>query len=381
MNLSAVQAALAALLGADVADVAVAVTGALVGGCVSSPPAPSARRLLQQPVSVPPAPPPPVLTAVLVDVTTRGGAATTAADVAVALQQLTPAASLLLVGTIQRMGEPRVSAVRLSNAAGVTITAAPSPPAAPPPAAPALAPAALKTGEQLLPLRIVIAATIGVAFCCCLPCVLLSRAAYNAAVNVIIMVGVRGIWDECAMVEVALAEDKAAMPQTPLDAAADALEATCARFFNARMDARHVCSVNVRSLQPAEAALHAPLLWRSCAAGTKSPAGSAPSDGDEVEASFAVTAVFRSPAVAWQWRAAVDACVDGRALAHELQVELASAAPSVTKLRASLALLRPAPRDDERAGAAPHAGDVEEDSPAPLKRRATLFVTSHPLRK
>ena len=371
MNLDAVSGAIAALLGVDVADVAVSVVGALVGGCVSAP-APPARRLLQQSASVPPAPAS-TSTAVSVAVTTRGGAATSAIDVAAALQQLEPAESLALVDAMQRLGEPRISAVRLSSTGSITVTAAPAPPSAPPPAAPAVAPAALKTGEQLLPLRIVFAVVIGASICCALPCVLLGLAAWNAAVHVIIMVGVRGVWDDCAMVDVPLAEKgDAAAPQTPLDAAASALEAACSRFFNERMDSRHVRTVDVRSLQPAEAALHAPLLWRGAA---KPSAGSAPVDGDEVEASFAVTAVFRSPAVAWQWRASVDACADGRGLAHELTVALASAVPPVTKLRASIALLRPAPRDEERAGA------VDDASAAPLKRRATLFVTSHPLRK
>jgi hypothetical protein len=351
---------------------AVAVVGALVGGCVSAP-APSARRLLQQPASVPPAPPLLASTAVSVAVTTRGGASVSAADVAAALQQLTePAASLALVDAMQRLGEPRISAVRLSSTGSVTVTAAPSPPAAPPPAAPAVAPAALKTGEKLLPLRIVIAAVVGACICCILPGILLGLAAWNAAVHVIIMVGVRGIWDDCAMVDVPLAEKGDAEPQTPLDAAACTLESACSRFFNERMDSRRVRTVDVRSLQPAEAALHAPLLWRGAA---KPSAGSAPVDGDEVEASFAVTAVFRSPAVAWQWRASVDACADGRGLAHELTVALASAVPPVTKLRASIALLRPAPCDDEAAGA------VDDASAPALKRRATLFVTSHPLRK
>ena len=372
MNLEAVGGAIAALLGVDVADVAVAVVGALVGGCVSAP-APSARRLLQQPASsVPPAPPSLTsTTAVSVAVTTRGGASVSAADVAAALQ-LGPAASLALVDAMQRLGEPRISAVRLSSTGSVTVTAAPSPTAAPPPAAPAVAPAALKTGEKLLPLRIVIAAVVGACICCILPGVLLGLAAWNAAVHVIIMVGVRGIWDDCAMVDVPLAEKGDAEPQTPLDAAACTLESACFRFFNERMDSRHVRTVDVRSLQPAEAALHAPLLWRGAA---KPSAASAPVDGDEVEASFAVTAVFRSPAVAWQWRAAVDACADGRGLAHELTVALASAVPPVTKLRASIALLRPAPCDDEAAGA------VDDASAPTLKRRATLFVTSHPLRK
>jgi hypothetical protein len=151
------------------------------------------------------------------------------------------------------------------------------------------------------------------------------------------------------------------------------------------MDPHRVRSIDVRGLQPAEAALHAPLLWRG-RAGAKTAAGPEPVDGDEVEAVFAVTVVFRSPLVAWQWRAAVDACADGRALTRELMPALAAAAPSIDKLRASLALLRPAPRDhDKRAAAADVSseGDAASASaaPAPLQRRATLFVTSHPLRK
>ena len=282
---------------------------------------------------------------------------------------------------MQSLGEPRVTGVRLSNG-GVAIMAAPLPPAAPPPAAPAVTPAALKTGAQLLPLRIVIAAVVGVAFCCVAPCALLAIAGWNAAVHVIIMVGVRGTWLDDAMVTVSLS-DKGA-PRSALDCAASAMQSACASFFGARIDVNHMRSIEVRPLQPAEAALHAPLLWRS-RAGKNAAAEPDPVDGDEVEAAFAVTVVFRSPLVAWQWRAAVDACADGRGLTRELTPELAAAAPSVAALHASLALLRPAPRDDgKRAAAADHNDGAESasaSSPAPLQRRATLFVTSHPLRK
>ena len=317
-------------------------------------------------------------TAVSVVVTTRAGASPSPAAIAAALQQLSgisaTAAALAFVDAMQRSGEPRVTAVRLSSG-GVAITAAPSPPTAPPPAAPAVAPAALKTGAQLLPLRIVIAAVIGVAFCCVAPCALLTVAAWNAAVHVIIMVGVRGTWLDGAMVDVSLSEK--GVPQTALDCAAASMQSVCASFFGARMDTRHVRSIEVRGLQPAEAALHAPLLWRSRGSKKSSAAGPDPVDGDEVEAVFAVTVVFRSPIVAWRWRAAMDACADGRALTRELMPELASAAPCVANLRASLALLRPAPRDGAKLAAA----DSAAEAPAPLQRRATLFVTSHPLRK
>ena len=202
-------------------------------------------------------------------------------------------------------------------------------------------------------------------------------AAWNAAVHVIIMVGVRGTWLDGAMVDVSLSEK--GVPQTALDCAAASMQSACTSFFGARMDTRRVRSIDVRGLQPAEAALHAPLLWRS-RRGKKLSAGPDPVDGDEVEAVFAVTVVFRSPLVAWQWRGAVDACSDGRALTRELTPELAAAAPCVSKLRASLALLRPAPHDDVKRAAAGGDGGADPSS-ATLQRRATLFVTSHPLRK
>ena len=195
------------------------------------------------------------------------------------------------------------------------------------------------------------------------------------------MVGVRGTWLDGAMVDVSLSEK--GVPQTALDCAAASMQSVCSSFFAARMDTHHVRSIDVRGLQPAEAALHAPLLWRSRG---KKPAASPdpPVDGDEVDGVFAVTVTFRSPLVAWQWRAAVDACADGRALTRELTPELAAAAPCVSNLRASLALLRPAPRDDVKRAAAAGQGGADSSSsatPAPLQRRATLFVTSHPLRK
>jgi hypothetical protein len=428
-----------------------------------APPLP-ARRLLQStppaPTPAPPAPPVPSVAAVAIAVTTRVGTPPASADVALALAQLaanaSAAAPAMLLDAIRRSGEARASGVRLAPAAAsasvVTISAAPAPPAAPPPAAPVATPEAVALGTQLLPLRIVLAVLAAVVLCCCLPCVLIGIAGWKAAVNTVTLIGVRGTWAGEApttpggaasspFYDVPLLDGTSAACVTAADAEADAdagasqptsprssprcasaaaLADALRRFFNAQLDANTVRSLSVRSLRPAEAALRAPLLWRQHTTtsfdeddtaqhhrprrATLLPTimereGLAP--GDAVEAAFELSCLFRSPKLAWRWRASLDAETPTRSsissdggdaaksgMASALAAAL-SAAPgvSIDRLQVSLVLQRAthavAPNYAAAAGTlygrGGGGGGTGSGGGGALPRRATLYVDTHAL--
>ena len=351
VDTGAIAAALAALLGSDAADVLVTNAAAALSCAAppapppSSPLAPATRRLLQagaqQPSATPPAPPvtPPITTAIAISVVTRVGVPPSASDVATALGTLTTsnvAGTAMLLDALQRAGAANASTVRLApSTGGVIVTAAPAPPPPPPPDAPVAAPAARRLGSRLLPLRIVVSVVLGVLFCCCLPCLLLALAGWKAAVNTVTLIGVRGTFAGGPLrdfFEVALdgeggdedaastkgQQEPAATPLTPASssraAAAAALGASVTRYFNRALDANTVLTLRVSSLRPAEVALRAPLLWgertQDGISTTTGPLPCIPEDeltvGTAVEAVFEMHTVFRSPQLAWRWRALLD---------------------------------------------------------------------------
>jgi hypothetical protein len=410
--------------------------------------------------------------AVAVSVTTRVGTLPASADVALALSTLaanaSAAASAMILDALLRSGEARASGVRLapssaSSANGVIITAAPAPPAAPPPAAPVATPEAVALGEQLLPLRILLAVLAAVVLCCCLPCVLIGIAGWRAAVNTVTLIGVRGTWsgeapstpgspsatpspfhdiplrdgscndEQHATVTATDADADAGLlpvsspPSSPRcgvarSASASALAEALRRFFNAQLDANTVLSLSVRSLRPAETALRAPLLWREPTSASASASDDANADlllqylhprratllptireregllpGDAVEAAFELSCVFRSPKLAWRWRAALDAEAPTRTrsssggggagdatkgMAAALAAALA-AAPGVRvdRVQVSLVLQRAthAVQLQQEAAAGTLYGRGGGGGGGALPRRATLYVDTHSL--